>query len=108
MAPPVRLPPSPRTPTSSSWWTSWPPADAPGGGGGGRRVASGGVTTTVTTRKAERLMNLVICLLVTRGYVSKDRIRKVVDGYRDQTPDAFEKMFERDKEELREIGIPIE
>jgi proteasome accessory factor B len=66
------------------------------------------VTTTVTTRKAERLMNLVICLLVTRGYVSKDRIRKVVDGYRDQTPDAFEKMFERDKEELREIGIPIE
>jgi len=62
----------------------------------------------VTTRKAERLMNLVICLLVTRGYVSKDRIRKVVDGYRDQSVDAFEKMFERDKEELREIGIPIE
>jgi proteasome accessory factor B len=66
------------------------------------------VTGTVTTRKAERLMNLVICLLVTRGYVSKDRIRKVVDGYRDQSVDAFEKMFERDKEELREIGIPIE
>ncbi len=53
-------------------------------------------------------MNLVICLLVTRGYVTKDRIRKVVEGYRDQTPDAFEKMFERDKDELREIGIPIE
>ncbi len=66
------------------------------------------MTGSVTTRKAERLMNLVICLLVTRGYVSKDRIRKVVDGYRDQSPDAFEKMFERDKEELREIGIPIE
>jgi proteasome accessory factor B len=66
------------------------------------------VTGTVTTRKAERLMNLVICLLVTRGYVSKDRIRKVVEGYRDQSVDAFEKMFERDKEELREIGIPIE
>ena len=66
------------------------------------------MTGTVTTRKAERLMNLVICLLVTRGYVSKDRIRKVVDGYREQSVDAFEKMFERDKEELREIGIPIE
>ncbi len=53
-------------------------------------------------------MNLVICLLVSRGYVGKDRIRKVVEGYRDQTDDAFEKMFERDKEELREIGIPID
>ena len=66
------------------------------------------MTDTVTTRKAERLMNLVICLLVTRGYVTKDRIRKVVEGYREQTPEAFEKMFERDKDELREIGIPIE
>jgi predicted DNA-binding transcriptional regulator YafY len=53
-------------------------------------------------------MNLVICLLVSRGYVGKSRIRKVVEGYREQTEDAFEKMFERDKEELREIGIPIE
>ena len=59
-------------------------------------------------RKSERLMNLVICLLVSRGYVSKDRIRKAVEGYREQTDEAFEKMFERDKEELREIGIPIE
>lgn len=53
-------------------------------------------------------MNLVIALLVSQGYVSKDRIRRVVEGYRDQTAEAFEKMFERDKEELREIGIPIE
>ncbi|CAN5605809.1 WYL domain-containing protein [soil metagenome] len=53
-------------------------------------------------------MNLVIALLVSQGYVSKDRIRRVVEGYRDQTDEAFEKMFERDKEELREIGIPIE
>ncbi len=53
-------------------------------------------------------MNLVIALLVSRGYVGKSRIRKVVEGYRDQSDEAFEKMFERDKEELREIGIPIE
>ncbi|CAN5828322.1 WYL domain-containing protein [soil metagenome] len=53
-------------------------------------------------------MNLVITLLVSRGYVGKDRIRRVVEGYRDQTDEAFEKMFERDKEELREIGIPID
>ena len=59
-------------------------------------------------RKSERLMNLVICLLVARTYVGKAKIRDVVEGYRDQSVDAFEKMFERDKEELRELGIPIE
>ena len=53
-------------------------------------------------------MNLVIALLVSTGYLAKGRIRAVVEGYRDQSDDAFEKMFERDKEELREIGIPIE
>lgn len=58
--------------------------------------------------KSERLMNLVICLLVSRGYVPKSRIRQVVGGYGEQSPDAFERMFERDKEELRELGIPIE
>ncbi|WP_199701857.1 helix-turn-helix transcriptional regulator [Jiangella rhizosphaerae] len=58
--------------------------------------------------KSERLMNLVICLLVARGYVPKSRIREVVGGYGDQSDEAFERMFERDKEELREVGIPIE
>lgn len=61
-----------------------------------------------TARKSERLMNLVICLLVARTYVSKGKIRDVVEGYHGQSTDAFEKMFERDKEELRELGIPIE
>jgi proteasome accessory factor B len=62
----------------------------------------------VNQAKSERLMNLVICLLVSRGYVPKSRIRQVVGGYGEQTPEAFERMFERDKEELRELGIPIE
>lgn len=53
-------------------------------------------------------MNVVICLLVARTYVPKERIRDVVEGYRDQSDDAFEKMFERDKDELRDLGIPIE
>ncbi|MDP9443299.1 MAG: WYL domain-containing protein, partial [Actinomycetota bacterium] len=60
------------------------------------------------SRKSERLMNLVICLLVARTYVTKDKIREVVEGYADQSVDAFEKMFERDKEELRDLNIPIE
>jgi proteasome accessory factor B len=40
--------------------------------------------------------------------VTKERIREVVEGYAGQTDDAFEKMFERDKDELRDLGIPIE
>ncbi|GAB3262873.1 helix-turn-helix transcriptional regulator [Nocardioides dilutus] len=59
-----------------------------------------------TTSKSERLLNLLIMLLVQRRYVSKDRIREIL--YPDSTVDAFEKMFERDKEELRSLGVPIE
>jgi proteasome accessory factor B len=57
-------------------------------------------------RKSERLLNLLIMLLVQRTYVSKDRIRAIL--YDGSSPEAFEKMFERDKEELRSIGVPIE
>jgi proteasome accessory factor B len=59
-----------------------------------------------TTSKSERLLNLLIMLLVQRRYVGKDRIREIL--YPDSTVDAFEKMFERDKEELRSLGVPIE
>ncbi|GAB6987408.1 helix-turn-helix transcriptional regulator [Nocardioides pyridinolyticus] len=57
-------------------------------------------------QKSERLLNLLIMLLVQRHYVSKDRIRAIL--YPDSSTDAFEKMFERDKEELRSLGVPIE
>src|SRR6476646_2428532 len=56
--------------------------------------------------KTERLLNLLIMLLVQRHYVSKDRIREFL--YPDASDEAFEKMFERDKEELRSLGVPIE
>ena len=60
----------------------------------------------MNTAKTERLLNLLIMLLVQRHYVSKTRIRAILyDGTSD---DAFEKMFERDKEELRSLGVPIE
>ncbi|UYM05054.1 helix-turn-helix transcriptional regulator [Solicola gregarius] len=61
-----------------------------------------------TTRKSERLMNLVIALLVSRGFLPKDRIRDAVTGYHGQSAEAFDRMFERDKDELRDIGIEIE
>ena len=57
-------------------------------------------------RKSERLLNLLIMLLVQRHYVAKDRIREIL--YPDSSTEAFEKMFERDKEELRSLGVPIE
>ena len=55
--------------------------------------------------KSERLLNLLIMLLVQRRYVAKERIREIL--YPDSGTDAFEKMFERDKEELRSLGVPI-
>ena len=60
----------------------------------------------MVARKSERLMNLLIMLLVQRRYVSKDRIRELL--YPEETSEAFEKKFERDKEELRSLGVPIE
>jgi proteasome accessory factor B len=59
--------------------------------------------------KVERLMNLVIALLSTRTYIPAERIRRVVAGYADcPTDEAFSRMFERDKNELRDLGIPLE
>lgn len=62
---------------------------------------------SVAARRTERLLNLVICLLSTRRYLSKEEIRRSVEGY-SEGQDAFERAFERDKEELRELGIPLE
>lgn len=63
----------------------------------------------MTATKSERLINLMILLLVSRTYVSKERIRDALEEYRTSpSDDAFEKMFERDKEELRALGIPVE
>lgn len=60
----------------------------------------------MAVRKSERLMNLLIMLLVTRRHVDRDHIRASL--YADSTDEAFEKMFERDKDDLRQLGVPIE
>ncbi|RAU99762.1 helix-turn-helix transcriptional regulator [Mycolicibacter senuensis] len=63
----------------------------------------------MATAKVERLLNLVIALLSTRGYLTADKIRATVIGYGDSPSDeAFSRMFERDKNELRDLGIPLE
>ena len=64
----------------------------------------------MSQRKTERLVNLVICLLSTRRYLTVAQIRDLVPGYGGDGPDdeAFRRMFERDKEELRDLGVPLE
>ena len=59
-------------------------------------------------RKTERILNLTICLLVSGRYLPKSRIREAVEGYHDLSDAAFERTFERDKDELRALGVPIE
>jgi proteasome accessory factor B len=59
-------------------------------------------------RKTERILNLTICLLVSGRYLSKSRIREAVEGYHNLSDGAFERTFERDKDELRALGVPIE
>jgi len=63
----------------------------------------------MAARRTERLLNLVICLLHTRSFLTAERIRELVAGY-DEAPtdDAYKRMFERDKEDLRDLGIPLE
>ena len=58
--------------------------------------------------KVERMMNLVIALLSTSGYLTAERIRANVIGYGQcPTDEAFSRMFERIGE-LRDLGIPLE
>ncbi|MGY1833371.1 helix-turn-helix transcriptional regulator, partial [Geodermatophilus sp. SYSU D01180] len=67
----------------------------------------------MSAKRAERLVNLVIALLGTRQYVTAARIRATVPGYEPddgtaRADEAFKRMFERDKADLREMGIPLE
>jgi proteasome accessory factor B len=61
----------------------------------------------------ERLTNLVVALMATEIGLTKQQILDNVSGYRQRADagarsDALEKMFERDKDELRKLGIPVE
>ncbi len=61
--------------------------------------------------KSERLLNLYIMLLAQTRFVSKQDIRRAHYGEYADNPrglEAFEKAFERDKEDLRELGVVIE
>ena len=58
--------------------------------------------------KVERLLNLVSLLLETRRPLSVADIRGKIPNYADQSDDAFHRMFERDKNDVRDLGFVIE
>ena len=59
------------------------------------------------SRKSERLVSLTIALLGTKRFLTKNEIFDSIEGYEGEA-DAKERMFERDKEDLRNLGITIE
>lgn len=59
------------------------------------------------SRKSERLVNLTIALLATKRYLTKAEIFNTVAGYSGDS-EAKDRMFERDKDDLRSLGITIE
>ncbi|OEV07639.1 helix-turn-helix transcriptional regulator [Streptomyces nanshensis] len=59
--------------------------------------------------KAERLMNLALCLLGTRRPLTKRELRSSIEAYLEAGSDeSFNRMFERDKDDLRELGLVID
>jgi len=69
---------------------------------------SAGSESGPATRPDERLLNLVIALVNTSAAMTKQQVRANVHGYgAAASTDAFERMFERDKDTLRALGVPI-
>ena len=61
----------------------------------------------MSDQKTERLINLTLALLSSKRYLTKSEIFNNVAGY-SGSPETMERMFERDKDELRNLGIRIE
>ncbi|WP_374929521.1 helix-turn-helix transcriptional regulator [Kytococcus sedentarius] len=57
--------------------------------------------------KTERLLNLLLALLHTRRPLTKAEIRRVMPEYQEGSAEAFDRTFERDKNDLRALGVPI-
>src|SRR5207244_3775746 len=73
---------------------------------GGRRRCTGRGAGCPMTDRLERLTNLVATLLDTRRPITLDEIVELVPGYPDDKV-AYRRQFERDKDTLRGIGIPV-
>jgi proteasome accessory factor B len=58
-------------------------------------------------QKSERLINLTMALLASKRFLTKGEIFELVAGY-SGSPETKERMFERDKNDLRDLGLSIE
>lgn len=58
-------------------------------------------------RVIERILNLLAFLLTARRPVTADEIRHTVAGYDQDSDAAFRRTFERDKDLLRSLGVPL-
>jgi predicted DNA-binding transcriptional regulator YafY len=56
----------------------------------------------------ERLLNLVALLLETNRPLTFDQIRGTLEAYGQEDKASAKRQFERDKDTLRQIGIPVE
>lgn len=61
----------------------------------------------MSSAKTERLVNLTMALLGSKRYMNKSEIFRRVAGYTGSNG-TKERMFERDKDDLRNLGIEIE
>lgn len=71
-------------------------------------MAPPGSNVPVVQRVIERILNLLAFLLTAGRPVPADEIRNTVAGYDQPSDEAFHRMFERDKDLLRRLGIPLE
>jgi len=58
-------------------------------------------------RVIERILNLLAFLLTVDRPVTADEIRHTVKGYDQPSDEAFRRTFERDKDLLRALGVPL-
>ncbi|HET8927163.1 MAG TPA: WYL domain-containing protein [Microbacterium sp.] len=70
----------------------------------------GGVSAKITPQ--ERLLSLIVALMASQRGLTKEQVLSTVSGYREardegRTQQALERMFERDKDELRTLGVPL-
>ena len=61
----------------------------------------------MSSAKTERLVNLTMALLASPRFLQKSEIFRKVAGY-SGSQETKERMFERDKDDLRSLGIDIE
>ena len=70
-------------------------------------------TAPASVNPEDRLFHLILALMATRSGLTKEHILSTVSGYREDTEsgmarESLERRFERDKDALRELGIPLE